>query len=361
MHRDLVNNMTTIASAHSLLDRQLHDFLEYLPALRDATPDSVHDARVATRRLRETLRYFANSHQRQAERMTKAIRKTGRRLGEVRDLDVMDTLLERQAQRSPGAVHAVSLARLGVAERQHAARRRMVKALERLELERLSGTLPQGSIWTRCLGHVLPSGWTAFLRGRIGEQAARLRRAVDHAGGVYFPKRAHDVRISAKKLRYSVELAQVTAVWKPRHLIGDLRDVQDTLGNLHDAQVLLHELDGLVAEGAAAAGEIALLQQGLKGDIAERHTEYLAQRDRLSAICAACDRFAGISSDGPRRWSAVARPLVTASAMAVPAGLLLLEYQRRRIDTTPGLGGSLTRPPGQLLPLGGRSAAVRMP
>lgn len=352
--------MTTIASAHSLLDRQFHELLEYLPALRDATPDSVHDARVATRRFRETLRYFADSRQHEAKHIKRAIRKTGRRLGAVRDLDVMEALLERQ-HRSPGAIHAVSLARLGVAERQHAARRRLVKALERLELERLSDTLPRGSTWTRCLGHVLPSGWAAFLRGRIGEQAARLRRAVHHAGGVYFPERAHHVRISAKKLRYSVELAQLTGVWKPRHLIGDLRDVQDTLGNQHDAQVLLDELDGLVAEGTADTREIALLQQGLKSDIAERHAEYPAQRDRLSAICAACDRFAGTSSAGPQRWSAVTRPLVAASAMAVPAGLLLLGYQRRRIETTPGRGESLRRAPGQLLPLGGRSAAVRMP
>ena len=314
--------MTTISSAHSLLDRQFHVLLGYLPALRDATPDSVHDARVATRRLRETLRYFTDSHQRQAEHMKKAIRETGRRLGEVRDLDVMEALLERQAHRSPGAIQAVSLARLGVAERQQAARRRMVKALERLELERLSDTLPRGSTWTRCLGRVLPSGWPAFFRGRIGEQGARLRRAVRHAGGVYFPKRAHDVRISAKKLRYSVELAQLTGVWKPRHLISDLRDVQDTLGNLHDAQVLLDELDRLGADGAAPAGEIALLEQALRDDIAERHAEYLAQRDRLSAICDACDRFAGISSDA-KRWSAVTRPLMVASAVAVPAGLLL--------------------------------------
>lgn len=150
-----------------------------------------------------------------------------------------------------------------------------------------------------------------------------MRRAVQHAGGVYFPRRAHEVRILAKKLRYSVELAQWTGVWKPRHLISDLRDVQDTLGNVHDAQVLLEELDRLSADGATAAGEIALLRQGLRSDIAERHAEYLAQRDRLSAICAACDRFAGISSDA-RRWSAVTRPLLAASAVAVPAGLLLV-------------------------------------
>ena len=134
-------------------------------------------------------------------------------------------LLERQVHRSPGAIHAVSLARLGVAERQQAARRRMVKALERLELDRLSDSLPKGSIWARYFGRVLPR----------------------------------------------------------------------------------------------------------------------------------------ISSAGSQRWSAVARPLVAASAMAVPAGLLMLEYQRRRIETTPGRGGSFARPPGQLLPLGGPSAAVRMP
>jgi len=227
--------MTTISSVHSLLDRQLHVLLGYLPALRDATPDSVHDARVATRRLRETLRYFADSHEGQADHMKKAMRKTGRRLGEVRDLDVMEGLLERQTRKSPGAIHAISLARLGLAERQQAARRRMVKALERLELERLSATLPKGSTWARYLGVLLPTGWPAFLRRRIGEQAARLRRAVHHAAGVYFPKRSHHVRISAKKLRYSVELAQLTGVWNPRLLIGDLRDVQNTLGELHDA------------------------------------------------------------------------------------------------------------------------------
>ena len=74
------------------------------------------------------------------------------------------------------------------------------------------------------------------------------------------------MRISAKKLRYSVELAQLTGVWKPRHLISDLRDVQDALGNLHDAQVLLDELDRLGAEGTAPAGEIQLLEQGLRGE-----------------------------------------------------------------------------------------------
>lgn len=180
-------------------------------------------------------------------------------------------------------------------------------------------------------------------RERIGGQAVRLRRAVEHAAGVYFPNRAHNARIAAKKLRYSVELAQQAGVWTPRHLVSDLREVQGTLGDLHDAQVLLDELERLAADadvGGAIArvfaaaptsgGEIAMLQYALKSEMAERHAEYLTQRERVSAIVAACERFAGVSPKATGRWSAVARPLIAASAVVLPVGLLLGRAPRVR-------------------------------
>jgi CHAD domain-containing protein len=323
--------MTSNSSPHALFERQLHDLLAYLPALRDATPDIVHAARVATRRLRETLGYFEASDQGQAARMRKAIREAGRALGQVRDLDIMEELLERQGHDVPDAVHAISLARRELAERQLVARRRMIKAFECIELERLRDMMPRDvrRPWLHWVGRPHAASWAVFLRNRIGRRAARLRDAVHHATGVYFPNRTHTVRIAAKKLRYSVEIAQATGLWKPRHIVGDIREVQDLLGYLHDAQVLFDELDRVAAGDETVAGEVGLVQGTLKRQMANRHVEYLARRERLSAICAACDQFAGISP-GAMRWSLVTRPLVAASAVAVPAGLLIGAARRDR-------------------------------
>jgi len=109
---------------------------------------------------------------------------------------------------------------------------------------------------------------------------------------VYFPKRAHEARIEVKKLRYRVELADCTGLWRPPRLLRDLRRIQNTLGDVHDAQVLLDQIDELVPEEAVAARDRTLLKCALRSELAARHADYVAKRDRLRAIAAACARFA---------------------------------------------------------------------
>ncbi len=169
------------------------------------------------------------------------------------------------------------------------------------------------------------SDWRVPLRERIASHARAVADAVEHGSGVYFPNRSHATRIAAKKLRYSVELATVTGLWRPPRLLRDLKRIQATLGDLHDAQILLDRLADLVPRDDVAKRDRAVLASALRADIDGYHKEYLTKRERLRAICDACTRFAGEATE--KAWKP-SRPLVAASAVAVPAGLLLLAARR---------------------------------
>ena len=297
--------------------------LASLPAARDAEVEGVHIARVATRRMREALPLFAAGAPEDVDRITRLVRRAGRRLGRVRELDVMDADLARRELRLPAALDAIGVARRALADRRLRARRKLVKALDRMALdhtERLQLAWAHRWWFARRGG----DAWDIALRQRILDRACMLGKAIDHATAVYFPNRLHTVRIAAKKLRYSVELAQQRGVLRPAGLLGDLKRVQESLGHLHDAQVLLDSAGELWGE-AVEPFQRRLLIDDLRGEIGERHAEYLQLRDRLRAVCDSCRRF---GAPLPRH-SLTARPLLTASMVAVPAGLLLIGARSR--------------------------------
>jgi CHAD domain-containing protein len=300
------------------LQTQVETLLEQLPAVRDADVEGVHQARVATRRLREALPLFSRSYPTDVKRVRKLVKRAGRRLGRVRELDVMRSDLERHAGRMPMAMPAIDAAQRTLSRRLDAARRRMIKVLDRLRLDRREQLqLRHRDWWHPFAGPA--RGWTAVLGHRLDRRADELSRAIDHSGGVYFPNRLHAVRVAAKKLRYSAELAGRAGLWQCAEALDDLKQTQDTLGRLHDAQVLLESMDGLVGD-AARDREVMLLKDSLEGEIAERHAKYLSQRDQLRAAARAC-------GDAAARLRVRRRPLlpvVALSAVALPAGLLLL-------------------------------------
>ncbi|HEY6362619.1 MAG TPA: CHAD domain-containing protein [Vicinamibacterales bacterium] len=317
----------TMVPPREILSNLLTELLGHMPGIRDGNAESVHDGRVATRRLREVLPLVGAAHPERVDAFTTAIRRAGRRLGRVRELDVMRDQLGHLEQRYPDGAIAVAVARRTLAERQERARRRLIKSLERLRLDRVGkgalaspGPLSLVRHPTRAF-----TDWSATLRKRIAARARDLRDAVDHGSGVYFPNRMHATRIAAKKLRYSVELAEQTGLWRPPRLLRDLRRIQATLGELHDAQVLLDRLAALVPRAAAGNQDRTVLASALRSDIDGYHHEYLTKRDRLRAICAACVRF---TENGAQRAWMLPRPLVAASVVTVPAGLFLIAGRR---------------------------------
>jgi len=308
----------------TVLQTQVEALLGQLPAVRDADVEGVHAARVATRRLREALPLFSRSYPDDVKRVKKLVKRAGRRLGRVRELDVMDEGLTRRAGRMPMARHAVDAARKTLARRRDRARRRLIKLFDSLRLDRRDQLrLRHRGDWWHPFGGPA-RGWTALLWERIERRANDLNRAIDHAGGVNFPNRLHAVRVAAKKLRYSAELAGRAGLWPCGAAVDDLKRTQETLGRLHDAQVLLESMDGLV-DGDAGESEVTLLKDDLQGEIAERHAKYLEQRDRLRATAGAC----AAAADAIHVKRRPLLPVVALSAVAVPAGLLLLGARDR--------------------------------
>ena len=104
--------------------------------------------------------------------------------------------------------------------------------------------------------------------------------AVEHASGVYFSNRAHQVRIHAKRLRYLVELASATTRPRDDRELTVLKRVQSVLGDLHDRELLLKRLDQCGAQGA----EIDTLRQRLIAERDDLFKDYLSRRDELREV-----------------------------------------------------------------------------
>ena len=296
-----------------VVNAHIQELLDHLPGIRAADPDAVHQARVATRRLREVLPLLTLSHPGAAKTLRRAARDIGRQLGRVRELDIMHLQLDALEARVPAAAEAVASARQGVRRARDRRRRGAIKALEALHVDRLRPVAPgEARLLARLRPHATARAAHRTLREQIGARANDVAAALDHAAGVYFPKRLHSLRVAVKKLRYSVEAAETTALWRPPRLLRDLRRVQAQLGELHDLQVLLDKLDGFAAPRSRKGG--ALLKAIVAGDLAREYEDYLTRTDRLRAICAACGRFAGRPAPAERRYWPVALTLAAAEA-----------------------------------------------
>ena len=300
-------------SPATLLSETVKGVLHHIPGIRDGEPESVHQARVGTRRLRELLPLLPTVGA--PSQTGELIRRIGRSLGAVRDLDSLSQLTLDLARRYPSSAPVLAACRVDLDERRQRKVRRLVKRLEAADVEALRDVAPRPD------GFVLPpgngSGWRTQLAHRLKRHADCLERKVNRASGVYFPNRLHKVRISLKKLRYLVEIAEQTRAWQPAHLVRDAKRLQDVLGVMHDMHVLLDYIDRLSADEWRSAA--ATFGSQLRAEIAERHRDYLTHRDRLLAMAAACRRFA--HGEQPHQWRG---PASVGAALLVPAGVMWL-------------------------------------
>lgn len=172
--------MPTLVTPSTLLLRQIDGFLQLLPGVRDGQSAAIHDARVATRRMRELVPLVASAlTPSDAERLDTTLKKGTRRLGRARDVDVR---LEMLASLEPGVpIAAGELGRLRLEWQQERDRRvrRAIKSLERMDVDTMLGELHRMLARARpaLLGirrHVSASPrWEESLLARLRERARR--------------------------------------------------------------------------------------------------------------------------------------------------------------------------------------------
>jgi CHAD domain-containing protein len=310
--------MSHIPPAERLVRQRADALTRTLCAARTGDVDGIHQARVATRRLREALPLLPAGGRRR--RVVNAVRKLTQALGPVRELDVSLEGLRELELRRPQWKTALGCAREMMLEDRRAA---LLSAIERVDkwdparVRRASHTTGRESAPASTAVSARRER-LALLRRRAARRANQVQGAVEHAAGVYLPDRLHDVRIATKKLRYVLETTEQMAGRAPssrttvkpsarsmRGRIAVLRQVQDLLGRLHDQEMLILRLRA--AQGALEgprvelAGEFDPAVRFLEMECRRLHGQYMTVRPRLLDVCTRI-----IAATHPRRRASAA-------------------------------------------------------
>jgi CHAD domain-containing protein len=290
--------MPVSPSRYDLLRKRARRFARALDQAAKGEVEGLHRTRVASRRLREVLPVLQLSPD-VAGDLTRRLRKVNRRLGTVRELDVILLLIDelRESARYDAEVLAslaAAVSRERDAERRHLLARIPRRDLDRVgtKLKKLARQLASEEELSAPLQRRRDVRWAVEARTR--RRAAALRAAIDDAGAMYLPDRLHSVRIAMKKFRYAVEL--LADIGKESQLADHLRTLeraQDLLGRLRDRQVLIERTRQLQASlmppGIDRWRRVDGVIASLDSDCRRLHARYV--RD-ASAVVAVCDRFA---------------------------------------------------------------------
>jgi CHAD domain-containing protein len=273
----------------SILRNHASTLVNTLPQLRDGDVEAVHDARVASRRVRQVLPLTEQWHRPSViDDLTGKFRDIGRALGRVRDADARLAMLSSLETRIPPAAPSLVVLRRHHEHLRTRLMRKLIKGFERLEVPVVLGDVAEGRTranrpWARAAG-----GWQEQVRRTVAERAHATSDSIQHTTGVYFPNRLHRTRITVKKCRYAVEIAGETGVGPGvDDVLRYLKNTQDVLGDLRDRQILIDELAAMEAPAPDEidAGHIRLVIQIVEAECRELHTKYLKRRARLLEIC----------------------------------------------------------------------------
>ena len=233
------------------------------PMVRRDEPDSVHQMRVASRRLRSTLRSFGKIIRRSdTQELAGELKWLGDLLGEARDGEVLAGHLRAHLQQMPpeqvvGPVQArvqghFAPARAAAREAALAAldSRRYLSLLD--ELDRLVAEPPLTQRAARPAAAVLP----AAVRRAYRKTARRMSRARRAASGPPGDTALHEARKSAKQARYAGEVVTPAMGAQARRFTGRMKQLQSVLGDHHDT-VIARQVARELGMAAHLAGENA--------------------------------------------------------------------------------------------------------
>ena len=230
----------------------------------DASPEAVHEARVAVRRLRSDLRtFFVVLDRRWAFALRESLVWLADGLSAARDADVLLARLERQAEMLPAADRQASGAVLRpFRDKREAAYGRVCAMLgeERyVELLRETVAAVKSPVFAPCAADpavdVVPT--------MLEDAWSKLRRTVRSRTRPAADRELHRIRIKAKRLRYAAEAVAPVAGKRALRFAKRVARLQAVLGEHHDAVNAVRQLGEQSSRGDApfVAGQLAALER----------------------------------------------------------------------------------------------------
>ncbi|MER5930605.1 CYTH and CHAD domain-containing protein [Streptomyces sp. NPDC002054] len=252
---------TAGAAVLAYVREQVEALIAQDPAVRRNQPDSVHQMRVAARRLRSAFTTYRKVLDRETtDPLAEDLRWLGAELGVDRDQEVLFDRIQTALGELPRTLlsgPAKGRLRRWNTARRSGSRRRALAVLDHPRhlallntLDRLLADPPLLPAASEPAAKVLPK---AVLRDH-GRLAARVDHALSLEAGEERDHALHDARKAAKRTRYAAEAATPALGSPARRLAKRAKAVQTLLGDHQDSVVARTALRDLAAQ-AHGAGE----------------------------------------------------------------------------------------------------------
>jgi CHAD domain-containing protein len=280
--------MTRPATASDLLRIRQQRLVRLLPAVGSGDAQAIHRTRVASRRLRELLPVVPLDAE-VTRRLGRQLRKVTRRLGPIREQDVLLDLLREVGRAGRHHSRAIGRVEAAVREARRSEHKRVVRWLADADLSLVADRLARAthSLRKREREQKPPRAraWRWAIEARVARRSGTLADAITDAGAVYLPERLHVVRIATKKLRYAVELRDESRGGPKGPEQRLLRRAQDLLGRMHDLQVLVDQVrqvqGSMSPPDLTAWHELDELVGALEDECRRLHARYMHLRPAL--------------------------------------------------------------------------------
>ena len=223
------------------IDDQVAALADHVPAALDAfDAKGIHQSRVATRRLKAALDLLAPALDKDdIADLSRAGKKLRRRLGPLRDLDVM---IDHLAEMEKATKFKPALAWLSerLQDQRRAARQDDAKAGRKS-----SKLLRDFGDWHRLRVELTPDAeaFRPLVVETLHSQFDAFAQQADQVAGIT-PKEGdnpidiHVLRVEGKNLRYTFEIAVAEGLAVPKTVLSTFKLMQDALGTWHDFVVL---------------------------------------------------------------------------------------------------------------------------
>lgn len=274
-------------------------FCREIGGVREARDsEHIHRMRVASRRLRAALPLFVSCiPEKKYRQWMVEIQRITRALGDARDADVQILFLKKLVKKQAAGTPALSYPLQGAAERvllRRLEKKRsglqdtVVTALKKLED---SGIIEDMRVFflaqkTRAGStrkNPPPYGIAPVAAARISR---RLALFLTHEQWVHNPDAIaehHALRIAAKKLRYTMEIYAPLYRRGLKKPLTRIKKIQEILGDLHDCDVWIDAMMGLLLKERRTSRESAALKEVQAGNLTS-FRQFLLDREKERKI-----------------------------------------------------------------------------
>lgn len=254
-------------------------FSNWKDASRTLEEEAIHDLRVASRRLRETLRLFSPClPPKKVSSFSRRIGEVTRMLGELRNADeaylFFSTLdLGESAQGRPGLQRLLET----LGKERKRARKGLGRRFEDAEIRQLEKQLralrKNPNLFKRRKADPFQE-FSLFAGKALMERTEKVAALIPSAALEADTAAQHALRIAVKKMRYRLEAMEPLLSLDCVELRDALKSYQDALGKLHDIDVFCEMVMERVPEGPGR-GELLRLLAERRGELFAAFAELL--------------------------------------------------------------------------------------